>query len=106
MVEVKVFWEPDGKISGFEATGHSGTAAHGEDLVCAGISSLTQSALLGVGEYLNREVDYSVVSGDLYVKLMDEPDELTEAVFQTMLLGIRNIEKIAPEAVRILDNKG
>ncbi len=106
MIEVKIFTEADGKTSGFEVTGHAGTAAHGKDIVCAGVSSLSQSALLGVGEYLKRDVDYRAASGDLYVKLKEAPDELTEAIFQTMLLGIREIAKIAPHAVRILDNKG
>ncbi len=106
MIEVQIFSGADGKISGFEVTGHSGTADRGEDIICAGVSSLSQSALLGIGEYLERDVDYSVESGDLYMKLREEPDELTEAIFQTMLLGIRKIEEIAPEAVRIMENKG
>ncbi len=106
MIDVKIFSGTDEKISGFEVTGHSGTAAHGQDIICAGVSSLSQSALLGVGEYLKRDVDFRAASGELYVKLREEPDELTEAIFQTMLLGIREIEKIAPKAVRILENKG
>lgn len=101
MIKVEVFKQAEGKISGFSVSGHSGTAARGQDIVCAGVSSLAQTALLGIGKYLHREVDYKVASGKLSMRLKGAPDDLTEAVLQTMLLGLQEIEKISPEAVRI-----
>ena len=90
-----------GKISGFSVTGHSGQEKRGYDIVCAGVSALTQTALLGIGEHLHREVDFDMSSGKLEVKLKSAPDDLTEAIFKTMHLGLREIEKINPEAVKI-----
>ena len=101
MIEIKIFSCQDEKITGFKVTGHSGTAVRGEDVVCAGVSSLTQTALLGLGEYLHRDLDYSVASGKLSMKLGCAPDSLTEAILQTMLLGLIEIEKLSPKAVRI-----
>ena len=102
MIKVKIFKESAGRIVGFEVAGHSGTAAHGQDIVCAGVSSLTQTALLGLGEHLHRDLDYSVASGELKMRLKGAPDDLTEAILQTMLLGLMEIQKLSPEAVRIL----
>ena len=101
MIKVDIFSQSDGKISGFSVAGHSGTADRGQDIVCAGVSSLTQTALLGRGEYLHREMDYSLASGKLTMKLKGAPDDLTESILETMLLGLIEIEKISPEAVRI-----
>ncbi|MBR3457752.1 MAG: ribosomal-processing cysteine protease Prp [Selenomonadaceae bacterium] len=101
MIEVSVFLNQEEKISGFQVTGHSGTAPRGSDIVCAGVSSLAQTALLGIGEHLHREVEYSVASGKLWMNLKRDPDDLTEAILQTMLLGLREIEQLKPEAVRI-----
>ena len=101
MIEISIFSGREGRISGFEVTGHSGTAAQGRDIVCAGVSSLAQTALLGIGEYLHREVDYSVASGKLWMRLKGAPDDLTEAILQTMLLGLSEIGKTSPKAVRI-----
>ncbi len=101
MVEISVFLNREERISGFQVTGHSGTAARGKDIICAGVSSLAQTALLGVGEYLHREVDYSVASGKLSMRLLEAPDDLTEAILETMLLGLAEIEKLSPKAVRI-----
>ena len=101
MIRIEIFQNRDGKISGYEVTGHSGTANRGEDIVCAGVSALAQSALWGIGEYLHREVDYEVASGKLSMRLKGVPDDLTEAVLQPMLYGMREIEKLSPKAVRI-----
>ena len=101
MIEIRIFSQADGKISGFSVTGHSGTAERGQDIVCAGVSSLTQTALLGIMEYLHREVDYDIASGKLTVRLKSAPDDLTEAIMQSMLLGLIEIQKLSPEAVRI-----
>ena len=89
-------------IEGFQISGHAGYAPHGQDIVCAGVSSLTQTALLGLMEYLHREVVYDVASGKLLVELKGSPDDLTEAILQSMLLGLIEIQKLSPEAVRIL----
>ena len=100
MIKVEIF-KKNGKISGYEVTGHSGTANRGEDIVCAGVSALAQSALWGIGEYLHREVEYEVASGKLSMRLRGAADDLTEAVLQPMLYGMREIEKLSPKAVRI-----
>ena len=104
MIKVEIF-KKNGKISGYEVTGHSGTANRGEDIVCAGVSALAQSALWGIGEYLHREVDYGVASGKLSMKLKGDPDDLTEAVLQPMLFGLTEITKISPQAVRINERR-
>jgi len=40
---------------GFLAYGHSGFAGHGEDIVCAAVSALTQTAVLGLQHVLGIE---------------------------------------------------
>jgi uncharacterized protein len=105
MIKIKIFRQNDGKVSGFSVNGHSGTAEHGEDIVCAAVSSLAQTALLGVGKHLHRQLDYKVASGDLYMKLKDEPDDLTEAILETMILGLLEIENINPQGVRITEHR-
>lgn len=103
MIRIDVFRNKDGKISEYRVCGHSGTAERGRDIVCAGISSLAQTALLGLGEHLHRDMDYSVdPSGDLHMKLRGEPDDLTQAVLETMHLGFAAIHEANPDAVRIM----
>lgn len=104
MIEFRLHRQ-NGSITGYDVSGHSGTAAHGFDIVCAGVSSLAQSALLGLGKHLHRKVDYHMASGDLHVELVEPPDEKTDAILETMLLGVQEIAKLRPEAVRLIDNE-
>ena len=101
MITVEIFTQEDGKITGFSAQGHSGTAPRGEDIVCAGVSSLTDSAFLGITEYLHRNVISKDSSGKLQMMLEERPDERTEAILETMLLGLMEISKAYPKALRI-----
>ena len=101
MITVEIFRQEDGKITGFSASGHSGTAPRGEDIVCAGVSSLTDSAYLGITEYLHRNVISKDPRGELQLMLEGRPDERTEAILETMLLGLMEISKAYPKALRI-----
>ena len=102
MIEVEINEERDGRISAFSVHGHSGTAPKGRDIVCAGVSALAQTALLGLGRHLHRDVDYQIEpSGDLQLKLREAPDDLSEAILRTMRLGIAEIERAYPDAVRV-----
>ena len=101
MIRIEIRENGDGRIAGFSVEGHSGTAASGEDVVCAGVSAVTETALLGIGKYLDRDVDYRIKKGSLFVQLNDEPDDLTEAILRTMFMGLIEIEKLCPAAVKV-----
>ncbi|WP_313990465.1 ribosomal-processing cysteine protease Prp [uncultured Selenomonas sp.] len=106
MISAEILTNEDGMITGYRVSGHSGTAAHGEDIVCAGVSALTQSALLGIMEHLHRAVSYDMASGNLSVRLITPPDDYTEAILHTMYMGLAEIEKISPKGIRIQEVKG
>ena len=102
MIEVEIYEEKDGRISAFSVHGHSGTAPKGRDIVCAGVSALAQTALLGLGRHLHRELDYHIdPSGDLHMKLREAPDDFTEAILRTMRLGLVEIARANPNAVQV-----
>ena len=106
MILVEIFTNADGMIAGYRVTGHSGTAKHGQDIVCAGVSALTQSALLGIMEHLHRTVDYDIASGNLEMRLIESPNDCTEAILRTMYMGLAEIEKISPKGIQIQEVKG
>ena len=102
MIEAEIYEERDGRISAFSVHGHSGTAPKGRDIVCAGVSALAQTALLGLGRHLHRGVDYHIEpSGDLHMKLREAPDDLSEAILRTMRLGLAEIARAYPDAVQV-----
>lgn len=102
MIKIELQRNSDGMISALHVSGHSGTAEKGSDIVCAGISVLAQSAIVGLSEHLHREIDYSIdPSGDLRLQLVGSPDDLTEAILETVHLGFIGVAEASPGAVRI-----
>ena len=102
MIVAEIYTQADGKIIGFSIDGHSNTAPRGYDIFCAGVSTVSQAAYICIANHLNRNFQSDFASGKLSLILDDPPDELTEAVFQTMLIGIREIEKIAPQVLKMI----
>lgn len=77
-----------------QCSGHSGYGESGEDIVCAGISTLVQSALLGLLQVCGINVNYTVneQQGQLQFSL---PQQLTDSerhdadiVLNTMLVAL------------------
>ena len=90
---------------GFCVEGHAATAPHGQDIVCAGVSALTQTAVLGLERHLNREILLAQADGRFGVDLVGLPDQETAAVLETMLLGLKEIAKSNPKSVRISEHR-
>lgn len=86
----------NGSIVEVTASGHTGYGESGEDIVCAGLSTLIQSALLGLLSVAKINVKYTVnkETGSLRFTL---PNDLTEqerhdadVILNTMLCGIND----------------
>jgi uncharacterized protein YsxB (DUF464 family) len=103
MIVAEIYRHKDGKITGFKIEGHANTAPHGKDIYCAGVSTVTQAAYLCIVKHLQRDIEGDSSSGKLELELKTPPDDLTEAVFQTMLIGLREIEKLAPHALKVIE---
>ena len=85
------------KIITIEATGHSGYAEVGSDIVCSAISTLTQTLINGLIEVvkiqpkfkIDEEVPYLIVT--LPNNLEKDKQEKADALMQTTYLGIKNV---------------
>lgn len=105
MIKVAIFRNSDGLIAAFSVGGHANTAPHGQDIVCAAVSALTQTAVLGLEKHLQIPISLDIASGKLNVELDVPPNELTAAILETMLFGLLEIEKINPQNIRISEHR-
>ena len=101
MIVAQIFKRGDGKIIGFSVDGHSNQAKRGYDIYCAAASMISSSVFVCLRDYLKRDFDWDAAHGRLMVKLKDEPDDLTEVAFQTLLIGMREVEKQVPQIVKV-----
>jgi len=105
MIDIQIYRNAAGEITGFAANGHANTAPHGQDIVCAGVASLTQTAVLGLQQHLAREIRLEVAAGKLILELVKPPDVLSGAILETMFLGLSEIAKLSPQSVRIVEHR-
>lgn len=95
MIKVDFYWD-QGHIKGFVAQGHALAAPRGEDLVCAAVSALTQTALLGLEAFLSKKPLWQIKpEGYLACWLPDDLAtaelEKAELIIKTLKLGIEAI---------------
>ena len=96
MTEITVFLK-GGKPIGFDAHGHTGYAECGEDIVCAAVSAITQTAAMGVSELVRCPAALEIKDGGLYLMLEKTVKgsklQQAELILGTMLLGLRSVEQ-------------
>ena len=104
---VTFYRRPDGSLIGYRAAGHAGYADYGYDIVCAGISALTQSTLNGLKNVLKAPVMFEIddQAGLLEARLTPEATEeqrrQAQLLLRTLLEGLQAIERSYPRNVRI-----
>ena len=93
------FGTRDGAFSGVTCKGHTGYAEAGEDIVCAAVSSVVQTALLGLLTVAKIKVDFLRIDneGKLSFALPDGLDEKkahdAQVILDTMLCGVSDLRE-------------
>ncbi len=77
-------------LTGFEISGHAGYGCAGDDIVCSAVSALAQTALLGLLEYVPKEVVYQLDDGFLSVHLK-KSSQSSHIILHTMELGLQHM---------------
>lgn len=68
MTTIKIF-KNDGYTIGFECSGHTGYGEYGSDILCATISALSQSCVLGIRKVLKIKTIFDKRDDDGYLKI-------------------------------------
>lgn len=107
MTEVQVRRVPDGTVVELRVSGHTGYADHGEDIVCAGISALVVTALIGLKRVAKHPHEGKAAAGTMYCKLKPggtpETAMKAQAILETAVLGLRDIAKDYPDFIRVTE---
>ncbi len=94
MIRATFFDSGNGELQGFIVQGHAGYAPAGEDIVCAGVSALIQTAVVGLKHFLSAAplVENRTKSeNSVYVKLKF-PDNLNEEEKRTAQVILKTLE--------------
>ena len=95
MTKVEVL-RKSGHIVTLTADGHTGYGVEGEDIVCAALSSIIQTALLGLMQVAGINVEFEIRDDEGYLsfKLPELNETLrhdADMILDTMLCGINDL---------------
>ncbi len=92
-----VFTRRGNSIVRVRCDGHTGYGAEGEDIVCAALSSIVQTAVLGIMQLVGVNADYQVDSSEASLSL-DIPKGISDSqrhdcdiILNTLLLGVNDL---------------
>lgn len=88
----------NGSIVSVECDGHTGYGVEGEDIVCSALSSIVQTAALGLMQVAGIDLDYEVREEDGYLKftlppLSKERRRDANMILNTLYLGIFDLHE-------------
>ena len=80
----------EGRITGFDAVGHSGYAEAGADIVCAAVTSAIRLVEATVNDVLGLAASVKVRERDASISLSlpGGLDEITESTCQSLMTGL------------------
>ncbi|MBQ6078138.1 MAG: ribosomal-processing cysteine protease Prp [Clostridia bacterium] len=103
MITVTVYRE-NGNPVGFDVSGHANMGEYGEDLVCAAVSAVVQTAILGITDVCRIQAGVSIEEGKTTCILPKDAsqDAIDRAaiVFNTMLSGLKSIQASYPRTLK------
>ena len=87
------------KFVSLEVKGHAHSAEHGQDLVCAGVSSVLTGGL----NNLENPKDFDIIldEGYSYVKALSSISSHDEIVLETIITGLKTIEESYGKFIQI-----
>ena len=81
--------------------GHAGYAPHGQDVVCAGVSTLVQNLVVSILEITTDEIQYDMQPGSVVIKYGDLSAN-AQLLVDSFFIGIRLIASEYPNYVQIV----
>lgn len=105
MLEITINYK-DKIIHSFAVKGHAGFAPEGQDIYCAGVSAVTQTALLGLLKNLSEEPCYRIEKGclecEIPVSMGEEDRNKAQLILSTMEAGLLSMQEAYGDYIRVL----
>ncbi|AIS52106.1 putative ribosomal protein [Thermoanaerobacter kivui] len=109
MIQVEIFRDSKGDICRFSIVGHAGYDEYGKDIVCSAVSAISQTAILGLEALKTVKIKKKIKSGDLWVEIIEkgflEDNIRLKAILDTMVLGLKDIEKDYGKYLKVVDRR-
>lgn len=94
MIEVRI------RPERIEISGHAGYAEPGKDIVCAGVTALTQTLIQSIENLTDDKIEYRISPGKVEVECRNL-SEKSKTLVDSFFVGICLITEEFPEHVKV-----
>ena len=107
MTHITIYRNQKNVFTGFCCEGHAGYANAGDDIVCAGISTLVINTINSIEVLTDTEIlaDAEQESGTIHVNFPSGGEKQAKLLVDAMILGLQGIQKNYGEKFLTLDFK-
>lgn len=105
MIDVRITLDEEDRILECHIEGHARYDEYGYDIVCAAVSGLLCTTMLGLTKVTKTDGEYEAVSGFGHIIVHDVQDEKAQVLLKTMLLGLSEIERQYTKFIKIRTNR-
>ncbi|AOT72768.1 ribosomal-processing cysteine protease Prp [Geosporobacter ferrireducens] len=109
MIIIRVTRDQEKNIISYLVKGHADYAERGEDIVCASISILAQTAILALHEIAEIDIMYEVNDGHVFCKLPDDLSsdqrEKARIILDTLYIGIKGTQGMYGRYIDLRDEE-
>ena len=89
-------------LTGFSVRGHAGLAPHGQDILCAAVSSAAYMTANTLAEIYGVPCDAQVGDGSMTVRLSAEDAEMVQPLLKGFSLHVRELSRQYPKQLKVI----
>ena len=86
---------------GFIVSGHANYAEKGKDIVCAAVSTLTETFIDSWGKLTDEKIKVHKEAGDVRIEYEKERSDVAETLIRSFLIGVRGVRDAYPDHVQL-----
>ena len=102
MITIRLLRDENKYIDQYIIDGHSSNNDK-TGMICAGVSSISQTVTMSIQKILKHKIDILSAPGFLNVHFHEKANQNTNLLTETMVLGLRCMEKKYPGQIVITD---
>lgn len=100
MTSILLYKEPDGRISGYRVSGHTGFADAGQDIVCAAISFMSIACANALERVAGMKPEINEGEALLEVRLY-KPNDRAHTIFRVFESGMKDLKEAYPTHLKL-----
>ncbi len=94
MIKVSIYNNADGKIIGFQCSGHAGFAESGQDIICAAVSALVINTMNSIEQFTSDVFEFKEDEnkGMIDFKIVSNLSNESSLLLNSLFLGLQGIQ--------------